>query len=281
MPCGSQRGAERDRLEKYGVLRLVYGSRFSNLGKYIWQAHFAVAVFLRGTAYCGGGFGIPLSLVAMLVLVIVRKGKRKKTAKIFGLVYMWIVTFVVTVQTFNCFVIYHCSSFAELNSIPTEQHTRTELEALGNKLVTEINALSKEVERDSEGKFVLTADLDKTAQEAMRGLGSEFKNLGGFYVTPKAIKCSFFMSQMDLMGIYFPFSMEANYNQDMYKAKLPDTICHELAHTKGYIQEDEANFIAFMACDRSDNADYRYSGYLAALGEVRNKILTTLLTIRR
>lgn len=217
-------------------------------------------------------FGIPLSLVAMLVLVIVRKGKRKKTAKIFGLVYMWIVTFVVTVQTFNCFVIYHCSSFAELNGILTEQHTRTELEALGNKLVTEINALSKEVERDSEGKFVLTADLDKTAQEAMRGLGSEFKNLGGFYVTPKAIKCSFFMSQMDLMGIYFPFSMEANYNQDMYKAKLPDTVCHELAHTKGYIQEDEANFIAFMACDRSDNADYRYSGYLAALGEVRNKI---------
>ena len=29
---------------------------------------------------------------------------------------------------------------------------------------------------------------------------------------------------------------------------------------------------SFMACDRSDNADYRYSGYLAALGEVRNKI---------
>lgn len=150
LPCGHKRGAERGRLEKYGVLRLVYGSRFSNLGKYIWQAHFAVAVFLRELLIAVAVFGIPLSLVAMLVLVIVRKGKRKKTAKIFGLVYMWIVTFVVTVQTFNCFVIYHCSSFAELNGIPTEQHTRTELEALGNKLVTEINALSKEVERDSE-----------------------------------------------------------------------------------------------------------------------------------
>ena len=34
----------------------AFCSRFSNLGKYIWQAHFAVAVFLRGTAYCGGGF---------------------------------------------------------------------------------------------------------------------------------------------------------------------------------------------------------------------------------
>ncbi len=29
-------------------------------------------------------------------------------------------------------------------------------------------------------EIVLTADLDKTAQEAMRGLGSEFKNLGDF-----------------------------------------------------------------------------------------------------
>lgn len=56
LPCGSQRGAERDRLEKYVVLRLVYGSRFSNLGKYIWQAHFAVAVLFWRTAYCGGGF---------------------------------------------------------------------------------------------------------------------------------------------------------------------------------------------------------------------------------
>ncbi|MGN0594539.1 MAG: DUF3810 domain-containing protein, partial [Hominimerdicola sp.] len=103
-------------------------------------------------------------------------------------------------------------------------------------------------------------------------LSAEFENLDGFYVTPKPIKKSFFMSQLNLMGIYFPFSMEANYNNDMYKAKLPDTVCHELAHTKGYIQEDEANFIAFVACDRSENADYRYSGYLSALSYVRNKI---------
>lgn len=217
-------------------------------------------------------FGIPLSLLAMIVLVIVRKGRRRKTAKIFGFVYLWIVTFVVTVQTFNCFILYHCSSFAQLNDIPTEQHTKAELEALGDKLVAEINQLSQEVQRDDEGKFVLTADLDKTAQVAMGNLGDEFENLGGYYVKPKGIMCSFFMSQLDLMGIYFPFSMEANYNRDMYKAKLPDTVCHELAHTKGYIQEDEANFIAFMACDRSDNVEYRYSGYLAALTEVRGKI---------
>ena len=80
-------------------------------------------------------FGIPLSLVAMLVLVIVRKGKRKKTAKIFGLVYMWIVTFVVTVQTFNCFVLYHCSSFAELNAYPLNSTLGRSLKHLATSLL--------------------------------------------------------------------------------------------------------------------------------------------------
>lgn len=217
-------------------------------------------------------FGIPLSLAAMVILLIVMKGRRKKVAKIFGFVYGWIIAFVVTTETLNCFILYHCSTFAELNGIAVTEHTDEELEALGAQLVEEINACAEDVSRDENGRFVLSADLDDTARNAVAGLSDEFKNLDGYYVKPKSIICSFFMSQMDLMGIYFPFSMEANYNADMFAAKQPDTICHEIAHTKGYIQEDEANFIAFMACERSDNADYRYSGYLSALTQVRNKI---------
>lgn len=217
-------------------------------------------------------FGIPLSLAAMVILLIVMKGRRKKVAKIFGFVYGWIIAFVVTTETLNCFILYHCSTFAELNCIAVTEHTDEELEALGAQLVEEINACAEDVSRDENGRFVLSADLDDTARNAVAGLSDEFKNLDGYYVKPKSIICSFFMSQMDLMGIYFPFSMEANYNADMFAAKQPATICHEIAHTKGYIQEDEANFIAFMACERSDNADYRYSGYLSALTQVRNKI---------
>lgn len=217
-------------------------------------------------------FGIPLSLAAMVILLIVMKGRRKKVAKIFGFVYGWIIAFVVITETLNCFILYHCSTFAELNGIAVTEHTDEELEALGAQLVEEINACAEDVSRDENGRFVLSADLDDTARNAVAGLSDEFKNLDGYYVKPKSIICSFFMSQMDLMGIYFPFSMEANYNADMFAAKQPATICHEIAHTKGYIQEDEANFIAFMACERSDNADYRYSGYLSALTQVRNKI---------
>ena len=217
-------------------------------------------------------FGIPLSLIAMVILLIAMKGKRKKVAKIFGFVYGWIIAFVVVTETLNCFILYHCSSFAQLNEIEVTEHTDEELEKIGDIIIERLNQLSPQIQRDGEGHFILTSDVNETAKNAVRNLSGEFKNLDGFYVKPKPIICSFFISQVDLMGIYFPFSMEANYNNDMYKAKLPDTVCHELAHTKGYIQEDEANFIAFMACDRSGNAEYEYSGYLAAFTQVRNKI---------
>ena len=217
-------------------------------------------------------FGIPASLLAMIVLLIIKKGRRKKVGKVFGYVYLWIITFVVVVQVNNCFVLYRTSNFAQTNGIPENQHTNEQLEMLGDTIVVELNEAAENVQRDDKGRIVMNCDYDETAKKAMNALGKEFKNLEGYYVTPKPIICSFFMSQMNLTGIYFPFSMEANYNNDFYKAKLPCTVCHELAHTRGYIQEDEATFIAVLACIRSDDPYYRYAGYLTALTYVRNKI---------
>lgn len=217
-------------------------------------------------------FGLPLSLIVMIALLIVKKSGRGKIARVFCFVYAWIFVFILGTETLNCFVLYHTSTFEELNGISSSEHTDKELEELGYRIIDRINELSTQVERDSEGRFILTADTDETARRAMEDISDEFTLLGGYYVHPKGIYCSFFMSQMDLMGIYFPFSVEANYNTEMYKAKLPCTVCHELAHTKGFMREEEANFISFVACDRSDNVDYRYSGYLTALTYVRNKV---------
>lgn len=217
-------------------------------------------------------FGIPASVVAMIVLLVIKKKKRKKIGKVFGYVYLWIITFVVVVQVNNCFVLYRTSNFAKTNDIPENTHTSEQLEQLGDAIVVQLNKAAEKVERDEKGRIVMRCDYDKTAKKAMQALGKEFKNLDGYYVTPKPVACSFFMSQMNLTGIYFPFSMEANYNNDCYKAKLPCTVCHELAHTKGYIQEDEATFIAYLACVRSDDPYYQYAGYLTALSYVRNKI---------
>ena len=41
-------------------------------------------------------------------------------------------------------------------------------------------------------------------------------------------------------------------------------MAHELAHQCGFMREDEANFIAYLACRQSDDALMRYSGYVLA-----------------
>ena len=216
--------------------------------------------------------GVPLSLVLLVILLILKKGRRKKVLKAYGVTYLWIIAFIAVTETLNCFILYHCSSFGTLYDIPNKEHTTTQLEQLCEELITKSNELAEKVERGENGQFVLTADLDNTTKSAMQNLGEEFPRLKGFYVTPKPVEHSYFMSRQYLMGIYFPFSMEANYNRLMYPSNLPETVCHELAHTKGFIQEDEANFIAFLACTRSDNIEYQYSGYLSALKYVISKV---------
>lgn len=211
-----------------------------------------------------------LILLPVLMLAFVKH--RKKIGRIYLFTYGWIFAFILTVQTLNCFILYHCSTFGEVYDIPTSEHTDAQLIEVAEVLIERTNELSFDVKRDDEGHFVLTADLDETAKEALRNLSDEFPRLGGYYVTPKKIKNSFFMSQQYLMGIYFPFTMEANYNQEMYECNLPETVTHELVHTKGFIFEDEANFIAFLACARSDNKDYNYSGYLNTLKYVLGKV---------
>lgn len=216
--------------------------------------------------------GLPLSLIVLIFLLIFKKDKRRKIVKVYAHTYLWIIAFILVTETLNCFILYHCSTFAKQNNIPEETHSSSQLVSLADYLIKETNELSMKVQRDEKGQFILTTDLNETAKSAMQNLGNEFPPLAGYYVKPKKVMYSYFMSQQYLMGIYFPFTMEANYNKEMYPLNLPDTVCHELAHTKGYIQEDEASFIAFLACANSDDVEYQYSGYVNALKYVLGKV---------
>lgn len=97
---------------------------------------------------------------------------------------------------------------------------------------------------------------------AMQRAGEEFPVLAGFYPKPKEVAVSWILSVQQLCGIYSPFTIEANYNGDMPDYNVPHTMCHELSHLKGFMREDEANFIGYLACTLSDDPAFCYSGYL-------------------
>ncbi len=215
--------------------------------------------------------GLPISLIVYIVLMCIKKGKRKRVSHIYFKALAWCAAYVLVTETLNCFIMYQCSTFAYKNGISEETYTTSQLLDVYEKLIEQTNEASAQVQRDEDGKFILTADLDDTAAAALENISGDYPILKGFYTKPKPVINSYFMSQQYLMGVYFPFTLEANYNKLMYASNKPETVVHELAHTQGIILEDEANFVAFLACSQSDNAEYRYSGYLSALKYVRTR----------
>lgn len=215
--------------------------------------------------------GLPLSVILYIVLMIIKKGRRKRVSHIYFKIVAWCVAYVMVTETLNCFIMYQCSTFASKNGISEDSYTVAQLLDLYEALAEKTNEASSQIQRDENGAFILTADLSETAKENLLALSDRYPVLDGFYTNPKPVINSYFMSQQYLMGIYFPFTLEANYNHLMYDSNKPCTVTHELVHTQGIILEDEANFIAFLACSESENAEYRYSGYLSALKYVMNK----------
>ncbi len=181
---------------------------------------------------------------------------------------------VFLLMTLNCFILYHCSTFEEkyMSELLTDkkEYTIEELAELRDYVVMKTNEYARMMDRDERGIIQYDGDMPQEAIESMRSLGDTYPQLAGYYPTPKKITSSAFISQQYMQGYYFPFSMEANYNDVMYVMCQPSTMCHELAHTKGFIYEDEANLIGFLACVNSDDVVFQYSGYLSVLNYIDN-----------
>ncbi|MCI6948208.1 MAG: DUF3810 domain-containing protein [Oribacterium sp.] len=103
-----------------------------------------------------------------------------------------------------------------------------------------------------------------TGQRAMEKLGQRYRRLSGHYPYPKPILNTWILSVQQTTGVYSPFTVEANYNRDIAYYDIPFTICHELSHLRGYMQEEEANFIGVLATIGADDLYFNYSGYVSA-----------------
>ena len=219
--------------------------------------------------------------------------KYRRTVKRYYVFLAWVLLAVFVIMTLNCTMIYHGSTFSEKyfgkeegqRDLSAQERTE-ELLRIYNDIVSHCNTLSLTMERDDTGAVVYrggvdkngkTVDMEDKAIDVMQSLGKKYDQLDGYYPRPKSMFFSDFMCQMHMCGYYFPFSMEANYNDVMYIMEKPATMCHELAHIRGYIYEDEANFIAFLACVESDDATFQYAGYLSVLNYVANDLYKTRL----
>jgi hypothetical protein len=129
--------------------------------------------------------------------------------------------------------------------------------------------------------------LAPDAAQAMRTLAERHPELFGRAVIspPKRAVSYPLLGKLGISGIYSPFTGEAIVNPISTDPFLPSVMTHELAHRLGFAPEEDANFIAYLACMESTEPIFRYSGSLMAYsycynalsnqeykGELRNRL---------
>jgi hypothetical protein len=225
-------------------------------------------------------------LIVFLVAAVIRfvfrmirsKGSRGITAWKFLVNLFCLAGVLFLFFTLNCGINYHRSTFAETCGLEIKESTKPELVTLCKSLAADSSSLRKEVETGSNSVMELRSrkfsqNTDK-ARLAFDSLSKGYPLLRPGYSGPKPVFSSELMSRCNITGMFFPFTFEANVNTDIPDYTLPFTMCHELSHLRGYMREDEANFIAYLACEKSSDADFRYSGTAMAFTYANNALFS-------
>jgi hypothetical protein len=124
------------------------------------------------------------------------------------------------------------------------------------------------VPRNESGE-VDAGGFDALAPEAARAMRSLMDANPGVFgkavvAPPKRFLFTPIYGMLGISGIYSPFTGEAIVNTVNTDPFLPSVMTHELAHRLGFAAEEDANFIAYLACMASGQTIFRYSGALMA-----------------
>jgi hypothetical protein len=120
---------------------------------------------------------------------------------------------------------------------------------------------------DAQGALRIDGGFASVAERVTAGYAAaavRWPFLSGPAARPKPVLLSPLLSHLGITGLYFPFTGEPNVNTTLPDVELPFSTAHELAHHRGFAREDEANYVGYLACRHHPDADFRYSGLLAA-----------------
>jgi len=191
--------------------------------------------------------------------------------KLFFLHVLWMFSFLFPIFLIVWGLNYQRMPLAETLGLDRRPAARTgELETIGLQLINGVNTNYERARdgRDWQGASPLPLSIPKLNQsieaafQAAQTLGTASQ--GGF-ADPKPLQLSRIATLMGISGFYIAYTAEVVYNNEIPPVDLPMTIAHHKAHQRGYAREDEANFIAFLVCEKANDPYVRYSAYMHAL----------------
>lgn len=155
----------------------------------------------------------------------------------------------------------------ELLHLPDGTYTADDLYTVTSDLAQKASAAREKLKEDENGCATLSVDKNELlllADDCYKSLRQEYPFLKTATWRVKPVMLSHLWSYTGTTGVYCPWLGEANVNTDIPDYELGHTAVHEVAHTMGFAKENECNFLGWLACSKSGQPDYEYSGHLQA-----------------
>lgn len=218
----------------------------------------------------------PIFIIGKIIVNVIYKKNRlradsfesiRKLSLIFTLIY---ITFNI-LWGYN----YYRKPLIKLVNYEVRDNKIEDLVALCNEVINNINFIRPGLKENREGVFtsnVTFYEMSDLAKDGFKNISIKGVNLNGNYSNAKPVILSKLMSYTGITGMYSPYTGEANINNDIPINLIPATICHEMAHQRGIAREEEANYIAYLACINNQNKEFQYSGYYLALTYLMNNL---------
>lgn len=180
---------------------------------------------------------------------------------------LWLIIFFQIFWGLN----YYRTGIAQQLNIERDDYTKQDVELLICDIVQKLNTI-RPLLNDS----LPQPSFQQIFNEAVLLYDSAQTTYPFLNYTNAAVKKSMFSNishYIGFTGYYNPFTGEAQLSTDIPKILAPYIVCHEIAHQLGYAQEDEANFVGYLVCSKSNNVYFQYSVYVDLYKYAANELL--------
>jgi len=211
-------------------------------------------------------FSVPL-IIAALVIYINKKGGSVKARLISAASFFLTITacvYILFVLTFAAG--YQSSELDGRLDMKKNGVSKEELYETLCLVIERTNQCAENIKFEADGSSALPLEYDELSHEICASYHKVFEKyeLGNSYDSSvKTLIISPIMTYTHISGVYSFFTGEANINTNYPDYVVAFTVAHEKAHQRGIAGEDEANFIAFLACAMSDDDYIEYAAYMS------------------
>lgn len=156
----------------------------------------------------------------------------------------------------------------ELRVLPLDQRS---LRAEAAAALRELTEARDAIEGAGPGALTAGHFPERVEGDLRRSLSDVIESLG--FPAPgrprvRRFRPGTWLMRFFISGIYVPFLGEGYVSDALTPPELPFAMAHEMTHGFGFTEEGTANFLAWLACEGSEEAAIRYSGRLAYWGYI-------------